>query len=104
MEIHLLFSSHRALITNYKERIAELLNHHQKRLDETYEILNHESPMTVLEVTKKMHWNISSKSWNAFPKSQKWFAAGEAHAHLEHLLAMRKIQRTKKNGILYYYI
>lgn len=104
MEINLLLSSHRALITNYKERIAELLKHHQKRLDETYQILGQESPMTVLEVTKKLHWNISSNSWNAFPKSQKWFAAGEAHAHLEHLLAMRKIQRTKKNGILYYYI
>lgn len=104
MEIKLLLSSHRALIPNYRDRIAELLNHHQKRLDETYQILGQASPMTVLEVTKKLHWNISSKSWNAFPKSQKWFAAGEAHAHLEHLLAMRKIQRTKKNGILYYYI
>lgn len=104
MEIKLLLSSHRALIPNYRDRIAELLNHHQKRLDETYEILNHESPMTVLEVTKKLHWNISSKNWDAFPKSQKWFAAGEAHAHLEHLLAVKKIQRTKVNGILYYYI
>ena len=81
MEINLLLSSHRALITNYKERIAELLNHHQKRLDETYEILNHESPMTVLEVTKKCTGISLLKAGMLFPKAKN----GLLQAKLMHI-------------------
>ena len=32
-----------------------------------------------------MSWDIVSDSWDLFPVSQKWFATGEAIAHLKYL-------------------
>jgi len=32
-----------------------------------------------------MTWDINYKSWDMFPVSQKWFATGEAIAHLRFL-------------------
>jgi hypothetical protein len=32
-----------------------------------------------------MSWDILCDSWDLFPVSQKWFATGEAIAHLKYL-------------------
>jgi hypothetical protein len=32
-----------------------------------------------------MTWDLSYDSWDLFPVAQKWFAAGEALAHLKYL-------------------
>ena len=32
-----------------------------------------------------MHWDMTYSSWDEFPIPQKWFATGEAIAHLRYL-------------------
>ncbi|MFA7660952.1 MAG: MBL fold metallo-hydrolase [Anaerovoracaceae bacterium] len=102
MDIDFLFSSHRFLVDDHRKRIKELYDHHNKRLDEAREALKKTAKSTVRTVTKQMHWDINSKSWDDFPKAQKWFAAGEAHAHLEHLRALGEVTMEEENGVLYY--
>lgn len=102
MEVEHLFSSHRFLIENHRERIDELRKHHEKRLEEAKKALKRFGNVTVRQVAKQMHWDISSKNWGDFPKSQKWFAAGEAHAHLEHLRALGIVEIEERDSILYY--
>lgn len=102
MDIKFLLSSHRFLVDNHRKRIEELYDHHTERLDETRQALRNSGKSTVRTVTKQLHWDIKSKSWDDFPKSQKWFAAGEAHAHLEHLRALGEVIMEEKNGVLYY--
>lgn len=104
LEVDHLYSTHRDLIDNHRERIDEIRKHHKYRLDEALKAVENYGPCTVREVTKHMHWDISSKNWDDFPKSQKWFAAGEAHAHLEHLYALNQVSRTEIQGVLYYSI
>lgn len=104
MDIDYLFSSHRFLIDDHRERIEELYNHHAKRLEEARIALKKSGKSTVRTVTKQLHWDIRSKSWDEFPKSQKWFAAGEAHAHLEHLRALDEVTMEEDDGVLYYSI
>jgi glyoxylase-like metal-dependent hydrolase (beta-lactamase superfamily II) len=104
MDINHLFSSHRFLVEDHRSRIKELYNHHAKRLDEARQALRKSGKSTVRNVTKQLHWDIKSKNWDEFPKSQKWFAAGEAHAHLEHLRALGEVSMEEENGILYYWI
>lgn len=104
MDINYLFSSHRFLIDDHRNRIKELYNHHAKRLDESREALKKSGRSTVRTVTKQLHWDIKSKNWDEFPKSQKWFAAGEAHAHLEHLRALGEVTMEEEDGVLYYSI
>lgn len=104
MDIDHLFSSHRFLVVDHRKRIEELYKHHAKRLDESREALRKSGRSTVRTVTKQLHWDIKSKNWDNFPKSQKWFAAGEAHAHLEHLRALGEVSMKEDNGVLYYSI
>lgn len=104
MDLLYVFGSHREQITDYRQRIDQLFKHHEHRLDEIIKALESSGPMSVREITKAMSWDISAKNWDEFPKSQKWFAAGEAHAHLEHLVHKDIIKRDQRDGVLYYAI
>ncbi len=97
-----LFSSHRDLIKDVNGRIDELVNHHAERLEETRKILREYGESTVRTVTKNLNWDIRSKSWDDFPQSQKWFAAGEAHAHLEYLVFKDEVDVRKEGEVLYF--
>lgn len=88
MDIDLLLSSHRYLIDDVPGRVKTLKEHHDFRLNQARSILDKEGKATVRTVTINLSWDISAKNWQEFPKSQKFFAAGEAQSHLEHLVAM----------------
>lgn len=102
LEVSHLFSSHRQLVGNHRARILELYDHHEKRLEEAREALRKTGKATVVMVAKQLHWDIRSRNWDEFPKAQKWFAAGEAHAHLEHLRALGQADLEEIDGVLYY--
>jgi glyoxylase-like metal-dependent hydrolase (beta-lactamase superfamily II) len=84
MGIDLVLPGHRRLMTDHKARIAELVVHHERRLREVLSILeNH--PRNAFQVASRMTWDLDCDSWDEFPKAQKWFATGEAIAHLRYL-------------------
>jgi glyoxylase-like metal-dependent hydrolase (beta-lactamase superfamily II) len=84
MEIDLVLPGHRRLITDHKTRIAELKEHHESRLKEVVSILG-DDPQTAYQVASQMTWDLDCDSWEEFPRAQKWFATGEAIAHLRYL-------------------
>jgi hypothetical protein len=49
-----------------------------------------------------MTWDIVAKSWDDFPVMQKWFATGEAIAHLRYLENKNYIQREMTGGRIFY--
>lgn len=104
IDIAHLFSSHRELIEDYRTRIDELKQHHEKRLEEVRQALTLKEYSSVRDVTKQMHWDIRSKNFDEFPQSQKSFATGEAHAHLEHLRHKGEVDYMQKNEKLYYFL
>lgn len=101
LEIDLVFPSHRSIIKNHQQRIEELIAHHDERLLEITEILR-DGPKSVSGTAAKMHWDLKYKKWSDFPAAQKWFASGEAMAHLEHLVHKGVAQRIRKDNNLYY--
>jgi glyoxylase-like metal-dependent hydrolase (beta-lactamase superfamily II) len=84
LDIELVLPGHRGAFRNCKERIRELKDHHQKRLEEIISILE-EGEKTAFEIASQMSWDIVYDSWELFPVPQKWFATGEAIAHLKYL-------------------
>jgi glyoxylase-like metal-dependent hydrolase (beta-lactamase superfamily II) len=84
LDIELVLPGHRSIFTNCQERIQELKHHHQKRLDEIISILE-KGDKDAFQVASEMSWDILCDSWDLFPVSQKWFATGEAIAHLRYL-------------------
>ena len=84
LDIELVLPGHRGIFKSCKERIQELKQHHQKRLDEIISILK-KGNKNAFQVASEMSWDIICDSWDLFPVSQKWFATGEAIAHLKYL-------------------
>jgi glyoxylase-like metal-dependent hydrolase (beta-lactamase superfamily II) len=92
----LMLPAHRSLITKPAERIDELKTHHRNRLDEILSILT-SGAAHAYRVASQMHWDIDAPSWEKFPVTQKWFATGEAIAHLRYLEETNVVRR-KKGG------
>ncbi|HHQ49313.1 MAG TPA: MBL fold metallo-hydrolase, partial [Acidobacteria bacterium] len=84
LDATLALPGHRRPIRDVAGRIAELVEHHERRLAEVEEILA-DGPQTVCEVAARMSWDIVARDFAAFPVAQKWFACGEASSHLDHL-------------------
>ena len=101
LEVELVLPGHRSIFRNHKERIRELKQHHQTRLKEIISILR-KGNQNVFQVASQMTWDISYKSWDSFPPAQKWFAFGEAMAHLEYLEVEGKVRReTQEQEIVF---
>ena len=83
LPIDLVLPGHRRLFRNCRDRIAELVDHHRRRADEVYVILAG-GAMTAYQVASRMTWDMTC-AWEQFPPPQKFFATGEALAHLRYL-------------------
>jgi glyoxylase-like metal-dependent hydrolase (beta-lactamase superfamily II) len=92
LTVDLTLPGHRRLIDNHQARIDELKHHHSDRLSEVLSILQG-GAASAYQVAAQMTWDIDSESWDAFPVAQKWFATGEAIAHLRYLEEDGKLVR-----------
>jgi hypothetical protein len=45
-----------------------------------------------------MTWDIECDSWELFPVTQKWFATGEALAHLKYLAGKQLVRGDVQKG------
>lgn len=97
LEVDLVLPGHRKLFRNHRERIDELKGHHQSRAEELLSILDR-GRMTAFEVASRMSWDIDCDGWENFPPTQKWFATGEALAHLRYLEEEGRVLRTEEAG------
>ena len=102
MDVDIIFSAHRGIIENPKQRIDELKKHYADRNAEVYELLKQGEKFNSAEIAAKMHWDYRAANFEEFPNNQKWFATGEALANLEHLRAIGKADYEFINGIAYY--
>jgi len=84
LEVDLVLPGHRKYIRNFTERLEQLKRHHRDRADEVLLILQHGSK-NAFQVASRMTWDFDCESWELFPVVQKWFATGEAIAHLKYL-------------------
>lgn len=101
LEVTLVLPGHRRLFQHYRERIEELKTHHRDRTAEVLFILARE-PRSAYGVASEMTWDIACNSWEAFPVAQKWFATGEAIAHLRYLEELGLICRESGRDVVFY--
>jgi glyoxylase-like metal-dependent hydrolase (beta-lactamase superfamily II) len=101
LEVDLALPGHRSLIRNCRERITELKRHHQERAEEVLSILGKQGKHA-FQVASEMTWDIDCVSWNRFPVAQKWFATGEAIAHLIYLEDKGMVFRADEGGTITY--
>lgn len=92
LDVQRVLPGHRRLFTDHRARIAELREHHDLRTREVLAILR-DGPAHAYDVASRMTWDIDCRTWEAFPLAQKWFATGEALAHLRFLEEEGRVAR-----------
>lgn len=92
LDVDIVLPGHRSIIRDLRARIDELRRHHHARLDEVLSILEG-GRQNVFRVASQMTWDIQCESWESFPVAQKWFAFGEAAAHLKYLEEEGRVAR-----------
>ena len=102
LEVELVLPGHRRLVHDLKRRVGELKAHHCERADETLALINN-GGKTAYEVAGGMKWDIRCDSWDDFPVAQKWFAMGEAMAHLRYLEGRGRACRRVANGLVTFF-
>ena len=95
LDIGLVLPGHRNIIEDCKKRIEELKHHHQTRANEALSILG-KGTQNAFQIASQMTWDLDYSSWELFPPSQKWFAFGEAVAHLKYLEEKEGVQKNKQ--------
>jgi len=88
---------HRHPFEHHRRRIAELKKHHEVRTEEVLAILQ-KGRQTAYQVASQMTWDIDCEMWEDFPLPQKWFASGEALAHLRYLEGLGRVRRDLREG------
>jgi glyoxylase-like metal-dependent hydrolase (beta-lactamase superfamily II) len=91
-------TGHRENVGGLTARVDEILEHHEIRLHEVRTILAHEPGLTAYDIAARMTWSINVRCWEEFPPGQRWFAVGEAMAHLKHLERCGCARREEENG------
>ena len=85
-DIETVFPGHRNLSNKtLSQRIQEIKNHHERRLNEVRAVLREHPSANAYEVASHLTWSLHGAMWETAPKSQQWFAVGETIAHLEYL-------------------
>ena len=101
LDVALCLPGHRSLIDDFKNRIGELVEHHRERANEVISILTSDRK-TAYQTAGEMSWDIVARSWEEFPVMQRWFATGEAIAHIRYVEGKGMIQRQLVDGQILY--
>lgn len=86
-----------------EERVDQLFEHHRNRLSDTLNTVLVNPGIDGYNVASKLKWSIRARSWAEFPLAQKWFAFGEALAHLYYLVMNGRLKKDNIKGVFRYY-
>lgn len=92
---NIVLPGHRNFFSNLKGRIDEIKEHHRIRANEVLDVLGKETK-NAYTIAGEMTWDIDCERWEDFPIAQKWFATGEAIAHLRYLESEGRIRRNNE--------
>ena len=97
LNVDLCLPGHRTPINDFGKRIDQLIEHHRERAAEVLDILT-AGPRSAYDTAGKMTWSIRARSWEDFPVMQRWFATGEAIAHLRYLEGKGLVKHREDDG------
>ncbi len=93
LEAKLVLPGHRSVFSDLGKRVEELRAHHERRLAEVLRALAR-GPATVYEIASKLSWDVPYPDWDTFPPYEKFFAVGEAKAHVKFLVERGQVEET----------
>lgn len=104
LPVELLLPAHRRETGVLRDRVDTLTAHHLSRIEDAWQTVREEQGLTGYDIAGRMRWRIRSRSWEDFPLEQKFFAVGEALAHLDYLEVRGRVRRREERGKYRYYV
>jgi glyoxylase-like metal-dependent hydrolase (beta-lactamase superfamily II) len=100
LDIELTLPGHDQPFKNVKERIDEIIYHHNNRNQEILGTLEL-GAKTAYKIAQEITWGDNS-GWNALPPFHKRMAVFETLAHLEMMAAESRVDKVSRWGVFYY--
>lgn len=97
--LKLALPGHREPIEDPAGRAREILEHHRARLDEVHSILERHGEATGYQVAREVRWRVRYSSWEEYPPAERFFAMGEALAHLRRLEVEGRAEKLERGGL-----
>jgi glyoxylase-like metal-dependent hydrolase (beta-lactamase superfamily II) len=97
LDVEMVLPAHGDEFGGFRERIDELMEHHEERLQEICEILTRRGGQTAYETASGMKWNLEG-DFEDWPPFMRRLATTEALAHLELLVSRGAVQRLISDG------
>ncbi|MGC9071841.1 MAG: MBL fold metallo-hydrolase [Acidilobus sp.] len=88
---------HRDDVNMPAERAAQIIAHHEERLQEVRSLISAEGA-TLYEVARKVRWRTRARSWSDMSPYERYFAIGEALAHLKRLVNLGLADEVVRGG------
>ncbi len=96
-----LLPAHGPVAPSVHARIDELVDHHGRRLDETAEAVA-SGAETAFEVAGRLRWTRRGRTLSELDPFNQMLAIAETGAHLNLLIAQRRLTRTVEDGVYRY--
>ncbi|MBI4302475.1 MAG: MBL fold metallo-hydrolase [Chloroflexi bacterium] len=96
LEVELVLPAHEFAFANLRERVANILHHHQARLEAVLQAMG-SGWKAAYEIAAKVPWDIGP--WENIKPWDRRAALAETLAHLEHLYRRGKIERAQRDGL-----
>ncbi len=102
LDVETVLPAHGDEFQGFRERIDELMGHHEERLTEIVDIISQRGELSAYDVSSNMRWRMSN-SWDNWAPFQRRMATMEGLAHLELLVSRGKLRRQIADGGLVRY-
>lgn len=90
-DVDLVLPAHGAPFSDLRGRVMYLIEHHEERLQEIYELVA-AGHTDIVSVSSHAKWRY--ENWHDWPLDQKFFSMGETMAHLIYLVCEGKLKQT----------
>ena len=101
LNVNLALPAHGSVITDLKQRIKEIKEHHAQRNGEIIATLASDTK-TAYQVATELTWAGNRLDWKDMPAISKRFALTETISHLEFLFSKGMIQKNSLQGLMLY--
>jgi glyoxylase-like metal-dependent hydrolase (beta-lactamase superfamily II) len=95
-DVELCLPAHGDQFRGFRERIDDLIGHHEGRFDEIRDLLR-DGARTAYDLAAGMRWQVQG-AWQRWPAFQRRMATTEALAHVEYLAQRGQLQRIEATG------
>lgn len=93
--------AHERIFHDLPGRIEEIMQHHERRKKEIYQVIEHQ-PQTAYLISSKITWDVPGMTWEQFNPMDRRSAVTETVAHLEFMRYEGTVERVLQDDIIFY--